>query len=40
MTSNTQAQESSQPGRVYALTREDRTPTALEGTLVIFDTGI
>jgi hypothetical protein len=24
---------------VYALTREDRTPTILEGTLDIFNTG-
>ena len=35
-TSQTQAQGSSQPGRVYALTREGGTPTALEGTRVIF----
>ena len=27
----TQAQGSSRPGRVYALTQETRTPTALEG---------
>ena len=38
-TSNPQAQGSSQPGRVYALMRGDRTPTTLEGTYIIFNTG-
>jgi len=34
-TSHTQAQGSSRPGRVYALTQETRTPTALEGNFLI-----
>ena len=37
--SHTKAQASSQPGRVYALTRDAHAPTALEGNLVIFNTG-
>jgi hypothetical protein len=37
--SHNRAQASSQPGRVYALTRDTHASTALEGNLVVFNTG-